>query len=988
MVLSLVFCVRPAVGQMISPSRLLGRYQQFVWQDQHGLPQNGISTVAQTADGYIWLATAEGVVRFDGVRFTAFDTGNTPELKSNNIAAVMADHTGALWACHGNGLNRYKDGRFTFFGTEQDLPDNRVGALFEDRAGDLWIGTEGGLYVYREGRFATYTTKDGLPDNRVMAFAEDAEGGLWIGTFGGLARFHNGRFTVYTTRDGLASNQISALCWDRAGTLWIGTDGSGVSRFNAGRFSSAGLPAGLQRNRVRTIAADHAGNVWIGSIGNGLFRFKDGRFDALTTRDGLANDFIQSVYPAPNGDVWLGTQGGGLVLLKDARFAVYTVQDGLPHEIITAIRADGEGALWVNSLGGLSRFKDGRFTVMTARDGLPDGRVRAFSADREGNLLVNTRVQVLRYREGRFSPYLTSAGSPLSNILADRAGNLWAGTQFDGLLCFREGQVTAYSTRDGLADNYITALFEDRAGALWVGTGNGLSRRSDGRFTTWTQKDGFPGKHMLSFYEDRAGQLWMGTDGNGLIRFSQGKFTAITTHAGLYDNLAFQILEDAGGNLWMSGNKGIYRAPLKELNEFADGRRKMVASFAYGAADGMLSRECNGASPAGWKTADGRLWFPTIKGLVAVNPQQRDTQPPLVAIEQVSLDGAALPAGQSLQGIQLWPGQENLEIQYTALSWNRPQQIRFKYQLLGADHDWVEAGTRRTAYYAHLKPGSYTFRVSADNGDGVWNETGASFKLVVVPPFYRTWWFLTLSLAGGVGLVLFGYKLRVRQLERARAVQEAFSHKLLVTQEEERRRMAIELHDGLGQNLLVIKNRAAIAKLTSRDLPAAFQQFDQIADSTMQAIQEVRQIAYNLRPHHLDNIGLTRSLEEMLRRVEESSGIGIACEIEALDGALPKEAEINFYRIVQEAVSNIVKHARATRAGVEIERREERLHLTIRDNGCGCTVEELAERRGLGLASIAERVRILGGSCRFESAPGKGTTVAVELPLPSQEPKP
>jgi signal transduction histidine kinase len=375
---------------------------------------------------------------------------------------------------------------------------------------------------------------------------------------------------------------------------------------------------------------------------------------------------------------------------------------------------------------------------------------------------------------------------------------------------------------------------------------------------------------------------------------------------------------------------------------------------------------------------------------VAINPLA-----PPVLIEDVQIDRQSVPNGifqsaiRNLQSaITLSPGQTNLDIHYTGLSFINSAQVRFKYKLEGLDADWNEVGTRRAAYYSYLPPGEYTFRVTAANRDGVWNEESASVRIIVRPHFYQTWWFWSLVIAGLFGVTLLGFKLRVNQVERARALQEAFSRRLMDSQEQERQRIAAELHDSLGQSLLVIKNRAALAKLTSHDLPAAFQQLDQIADSTTHAIQEVRQIAYNLRPHHLDNIGLTRSLEELLRRVEETSGLGIAYDIAPLDGAFPKEAEINCYRIVQEAISNIIKHAQATRAGVEIEREPERLLLTIRDNGCGFVVQEPGERRGFGLARMAERARLLGGSYRVESAPGKGTTVVVELPLAKQEPKP
>jgi len=298
------------------------------------------------------------------------------------------------------------------------------------------------------------------------------------------------------------------------------------------------------------------------------------------------------------------------------------------------------------------------------------------------------------------------------------------------LTLLSNGRFRTFDTRDGLADNEVTALYESRSGKVWVGTRNGSVNSfepSAQRFTSWTSKDGLPGDQVMAFYEDVAGNLWIGTNGGGLQRLRNGKFAAITVRNGLYDNLTFQILSDTqddSGDLWMSSNRGIFRVSLQELNDFADGRTDSVTSFVYGVSDGMLNRECNGASPAGWKTRDGRLWFPTVKGVVALDPRQRNIPPSRVAIERVILDRTPLPAGEP---IRIGPNHENLEIEYTGINWRRPQQIRFKYQLAGLNQEWVDAGTRRTAYFSHLPAGNYTFKVIADNGEGRWNTENVTF---------------------------------------------------------------------------------------------------------------------------------------------------------------------------------------------------------------------------------------------------------------------
>jgi ligand-binding sensor domain-containing protein/signal transduction histidine kinase len=982
-------------AQTFSPRKALGRYQQFVWLEEHGLPQNTVQAITRTRDGYLWLGTLAGLARFDGARFTVFNNGNTREINGSYITALLEDRQGNLWlGADGGGIARYRDGRFSLFTTRDGLPNNTTKALLEDRDGALWIGTNSGLARFKDGRFTVYTTRDGLPGDSIRALADDGAGGLWVGGAGGLARFKDGRFTVYTTRDGLLSDNVVSLCFDRAGNLWIGVE-TGLCRLRDGRFTVHGAGDGLSNLQVGAIFQDREDNLWFGTIGGGLFRLaaqaSDGRFARYTAKDGLPGDRVAAIYQDPEGDLWVGTDGG-LSQLRDGRFQVYGKPEGLAQDFAHGVYEDRAGGLWVGTVNGLSRFKDGKIISYTAKDGAPAYPIMSIREDQAGDLWIGSLGGgVVRFQNGRFSAWTAKDG--LANnlvraVLSDHAGNLWIGTHGSGLNLWRDGRFRLYTTREGLASNYVRVLFEDRAGNLWIGAeGGGVSRFKDGRFTTWTTQDGLARNFVVSFYEDRRGSLWIGTIDGGISRFKDGKFATITAKDGLYDNVAFQILSDTdddSGNLWMSCNRGIYRVSLRELNDFADGRIQSVTSFGYGVADGMLSRECNSGSPAGVRARDGRLWFPSTRGVVVIDPRRQNARTPLVVIERVTLNSSALPVGQILQ---IHPGQENLEIQYTGLSWIRPQQIRFRYKLVGLDQDWVEAGTRRTAYFPHLPPGAYTFTVIADNGEGVWNNEGQSLRIVVLPPFYRTWWFLTLVSLGVAGVTLFGYKLRVRQLQRARQAQENFSRRLIESQESERKRIATELHDSLGQHLLVIKNRAALGERLAPEPSPVREQLEEINASATQAISEVRAIAYNLRPVNLDRLGLTAVLEEMIEKVARSSGVQFSADIEPLDGLFTKEGEINCYRIIQESVNNIVRHAQATKAYVEIWREAGELCATVRDNGRGFDAEaalkhdDASRGSGLGLTSIGERVRLLGGALTLDSAPGRGATLNIRLPI-------
>lgn len=975
-------------GQTLSSRKVLGKYQQLIWQDQHGLPQNAANAIVRTRDGYLWIGTFEGAARFDGVRFTVFDGNNTPALHSNHqIMALLEDRAGNLWlGTNGGGLVRYRDGHFQAFSTADGLAHNHVRALWEDRAGNLWIGTDGGLNRWRAGRWTVFHARDGLPDERVSALAEDKAGGIWVGTEKGLAYFADDRVTIYSRREGLLSEYVYALLIDRAGTLWVGTGGGGLYLFQAGRFV-AHTARPLARMRIRALYEDRAGQLWVGTQDSGLALIKDDHCTFYATPDGLPNDTVVSFQQDPEGDMWVGTYSGGLCQLRTGRFQVYTVQDGLPHETSHSVLEDAAGRVWMGTAGGLAMLQAGSITSFTSRAGLPFNGIGALAEDRAGKLWIAGGSQFCWYQNGRFIPQRLQNGQSFNKavfqLLGDRAGNVWIGTGGSGLNLYRDGRYTLYTTREGLAGNFILTLYEDRAGGIWVGTQDGASRFYNGRFSSWTIKDGLGSNHILAFYEDQAGNVWIGTSGGGLSRWRDGKIVTITVKDGLYDNLAFQILsdtEDDSGNLWMSCNRGIYRVSLRELDDFLAGRRRRVTSYDYGVSDGMLSRECNGGAPSGWKTRDGRLWFPTVQGVVAIDPRLRELQPPQVVIEGADVDRQPVFVSQMLQ---LRPAQQNLEIRYTAISWRRAGQVRFKYQLIGLDYDWVEAGTRRTAYYSHLPPGAYVFKVIADNGEGVWNEEGQTLRVVVLPPFYRTWWFLTLAVLGLLGAVFAAFKYRVAQLDRRQAAQQAFARQLIESQEHERKRIAAELHDSLGQNLLIVKHRAQLGQRAAHDAPEFHEQFEWIIASASQSIEEVREIAQNLRPYHLDRLGLTKAIEVMIEKVAATTPVHFVAELVPLDDLFSKEDAITLYRVVQESLNNIVKHARASEVRVSVERLTDSLTLTICDNGRGfAPLAAAAQPSGFGLAGMAERVRMLGGQWRLDAQEGQGTTVTVQLHLP------
>jgi signal transduction histidine kinase len=721
---------------------------------------------------------------------------------------------------------------------------------------------------------------------------------------------------------------------------------------------SSGKPTELS---FKVVSSDRENSLWFGVEGGGLYRLRNQLVKTLSVDDGLIDKNVYSIFEDRGGDVWIGAWHAGLSRFRDGHITNYSTKEGLASGLVTSVYEDRQRRLWVaawhNFNGGLSVFRDGHF-------------VPAFEKQ-----IVPRQTQIWAIYEDRF-------------------GALWFGSS-RGLVRYHHDLFETFTTKDGLAGDDVRIILEDESG-LWIGTYGGLSRFENGRFTSWTEKDGLPSNAVRSLYKDADGTLWIGTYEGGLGRLKDNQLTRITARDGLYSNGVFQILEDRRGYFWMSSNRGIYRVERRELDEFAEGRRSAVNVTAFGRSDGMLNAECNGGmAPAGIKARDGRLWFPTQDGAAVIDPEAVvvNNVPPPVVIETAKVDNQTIgfatvsAASESTSAeIKLDPGAVNLEIQYTALSFLNAENMRFKYRLEGWDEEWVEAGTRRTAYYSRLAPGEYTFRVIAANSDGVWNDEGESLKITVLPRFYQTWWFYALTVLSIGLLVRLLYVYRLRQLEKISAAKTVYAQQLIESQEYERRRIAVELHDSIGQSLIVIRNRALMSLSTPDKHLKMVAQMEEISKSVAESIEEVRYISHNLHPHQLEYLGLTTALEAMIEAAAGSSGIEFAAEIDGVDDLLPKEAEINLYRIIQEGLNNILKHSGAARAVVSLKKTDGFLKLRIEDDGRGFYREKSSPpSRGLGLTGIAERAKMLGAEQKIISVPGTGTVISVQIKLPIKE---
>lgn len=956
-------------------------YLQTVWTTEDGLPQNSVNDILQSRDGYIWLATFGGLARFDGIKFTIFNSGNTPGFMSNRILSLLEDKNGAIWLTTQSGeVMTFKDGAGKTYTTADGLPDSDALAIKETRDGTIWVGTTNGLAKFQSGKFSIYTKQDGLPDNHIWSFNEDSKGHLWGITNKGLFEFEGKTFTIFNPSDGFPENSWLNLITGSKGNLWLNTK-NGLASFADGKFISYFNPKIKSDQNIITIYEGREGVLWISyALQESIYRFQNGIFTAYRIKG--KQEVLRTMFEDREGSLWMGTDGGGLIRLKKRKIQTYSTADGLPNDSVRGVVDDNKGGVWVAGLSGLSQFKDGKFTTYTNEDGMLSYELSALCFDRAGNLWIGSNYGLSKFKDGKFTNYTTELGvsnSQISSLFEDRDGNLWIGT-VSGLSKLHDGKFTVLTQSNGLVNNDVRYIMQTQDGALWFGTSGGLSRLQDGIFTNYTTEQGLSNNFIRDIFEEPDGTIWLGTYGGGLNRLKDGNIKSITSRNGLFDDFISRILPDERGNFWMLGNRGIFKVSRAGLNDFSEGRSTSFMTTSYGVEDGMLSSEGNGGvQPAGWKMSDGKMWFPTIKGIAVIETDITNTLPPPIVIEKVIIDRAAAPINRS---IEVNPGQENLEIEYTGLSFTRPAQVKFKYQLVGLDADWVNVGTRRTAYYSYLPSGEYTFQVMAENGDGVWSVSPATINIVVYPPFWRTWWFWLLCALIIVFLVFVIFRFRIAQLKRAHAAQEEFSHRLINAHETERRRIAAELHDSIGQSLAMIKNTAVFGTNNSKNLETAKQQLEQISSQSAHAITEVREIAYNLRPYLLDRLGLTKAISSLLNKIAAANVIKINVEIDEIDNLFAVEAEMSIYRIIQESLNNILKHADASEVFIVIRKKENSVSIKIQDNGRGFETQAVSNENkqgGFGLLGMSERVRMLGGNYSIESSRGNGTTVFVGI---------
>ena len=953
----------PAVA--LEPSTSLANYGRQAWAMENGLPQNTVRALAQTQDGFLWLGTEAGLVRFDGVEFQTYDRNSIPALPGNDVRCLLATRDGALWIGTGAGLARWKDGASRTFTTQDGLPANGILAVDEFEGGAIKVYTEQGPALLNGDRFQAISPKLLFSPNahfmpgansEAPAFVSELPEGVVITASPSGLYFLQGedrRVTAHLTpgRE-LPGSRIQAVFADRENALWIGTN-AGLVRWVNGRVDRFPVTDPLATASILTVMEDHEGNLWVGTETSGLDILRDQRFHTLDARDALTSDRITTVVEDSSGTLWAGTREDGLNALRheessDSRRVTrsMTVKDGLASNVILSLAAAPNGDLWVGTPDGLTRIHGNKVDTFTSADGLPDDFVRSLLIDTDGSLWIGTRRGLAHWAQGK-----------------NGSGSL-AGMR-------------TYTQENGLGSDLVGAMARDTRGDLWVATLAGLARLRGETISNFTTANGLSSNVVTALLPRADGTLLIGTQEHGWDAWDGNRFSAATQN-GLEQTTIHAILDDGSGHLWFATGNGIARC---DCNEMAGTGAAGTCShwMEFGTADGLRSREtATNSHPSAWRSRDGQLWFATPRGLVEVDPAHFpvNTIPPPVALERLQVDDVSQTLHEAGSLLKVPAGRVHFEFDYAGLSFVAPQKVHYRYMLDGFDHGWTDAGSRRAAYYTNIPPGKYTFRVQAANNDGVWNTTGASFNFELRPHFYQTLWFYALLLLALGGAVLLMLKRRLYVAER--------EFKAVLG---ERSRIAREIHDTLAQGYVGVSVQLEVVSelLRQHKMEDAGKQLDQTRDYVRHGLADARQSIWALRtPDANEN-----TLPVRLRRMAEAAGSDRLTARFSLFGAyrpLPAETEGELMRVAQEAIHNVKKHAEANQLWVQLKYDPETVTLEVRDDGRGGALEQaMGTSAGhFGLTGMKERAVAIGGTLEVSSARNEGTTIRLSVPARSE----
>jgi ligand-binding sensor domain-containing protein/signal transduction histidine kinase len=953
-----------AVGEGIGAPYEVGLsgYTKRLWDSQDGLSDQTIQDFAQAADGSLWIATKIGLLRFDGVRFSMFDRGPAAAALERGVNCLLVSRDGNLWiGTEGGGLVRFRNGAFQRYSTAGGVANEFVRAIYEDRNGEIWVGADQGLFRVAGASIAKIDGIAGTPPMFVRAFAEDQRGHLWVGGTT-ILEFKGTAFVrQYPLSGGPSANLITSMFSARNGTLWVGTLSGLHWLLPSGALDRvAGISA-----QVDAIHETSDGTIWIGTVGQGLFNYRHSQLFRIGPGN-LPSKTVKALLEDREGNIWIGTQSG-IMRLSSTPLGIVPFPAGADSEFET-LSYDSDGSIWVGASEHLFHIQDG-VAEPAEFPGLPHLRARVLLRDREGRLWIGSNGAGLYLESGsKISRFTTGHGlinDFVRAILESRDGSVWVGTD-GGLTHLGPKGSENLGTPQGLAYFSVTALFEDRSGDVWVGTSRGLTHISHGQIVHDAVTAALAQEQFWCINQDASGELWFGAS-SGLYGLKDGKMIHLTIAQGLASNTIYEILNDAKGNIWLGSPNAISRLRRSDLDTFKEGSAVSL-SFYEDSSDMDSATLYGGMQPEGAIAPNGDVWFPSNRGAIHIAASKIvPATSSSVTIDGIVAEGQPVPLKQK---IDLEPGNAQLEISYAVIRLGSQEGIRYRYTMEGLE-SWHEVFTRRTAYYTHLPPGKYRFRVQAYEVGNPGAVSEASILIVQRPHVYATPWFLVCCAASLVCVAFLVYRLRFRQMKiRFQAVNE------------ERARLAREMHDTVIQGCVGVSTllEAALGVETP-DEPLRDQLLNYATDQVRTTIESARDAVWSLRNASASTSDVGFLCEKLAHQFQSESGIPIECRITGSPVKLGEQATHEIVMAVKEAIANAITHADPSTIQIDVRFSGQEVAIEIRDDGCGFEPGSTQSNVGhYGILGMQERIHLLRGTLKIESDQTHGTMVRIVVP--------
>jgi signal transduction histidine kinase/ligand-binding sensor domain-containing protein len=971
----------PEAATALDPQVRLTQYRHTVWRVQDGYFASAPHAIAQTADGYIWIGTGAGLVKYDGVRFTPWVRPGETRPFTAAVYSLLGSSDGTLWIGTASRLLSLRNDKV------EEHVVGRINAIIEDRQHRIWVArsrppdSAGGLCQIAGEKPRCVGGDDRLRLPYAVTLSEEADGHLWVGSSGQLLRWRDdshrsyfrgplARFeglqavaSVIVAGDGVVwaaipregfgvfrilddapsrvtfmgarAANVNRLFEDRDRSMWMGTSNDGIYRVSGERIDRFGSDAGLSSNAVTGFFEDREGSLWV-ATSKGLDRFRDSRVLTFSTAEGLSADLAGSVLAGDDGRVWIANKGALDVIEGDT---VRSIR--LPGQNVTSLLQDHARRLWVGLDNELAIYQGRRFSKVTSRDGSSlIGAVISMTEDRDGDIwasVVGATRRLLRIRDMQVQEEFSTDQIPSARVVAaDPAGGIWLGLLDGQLGHYYRGQFETVPLQ--LGETPVLNLMIDGDGSVWASSALGLARVKDREVKNLTAKNGLPCDAITGAIRDRENTLW------------------------LYAKCGLIAIDDAEAERWS-------RQPDTTTLQYR----------VFDTLDGAMP-DASSFRPGLSKSPDGRLWFVNDAVLQMIDPGalRMNTVVPPVHVEALRVDRHDYGSA----GLVNLPARSrDIEISYTALSLAVPEKVRFRYRLDGRDREWHDAGTRRQAFYSDLPPGEYRFQVTASNHDGVWNEQGATLSFAIAPAYYQTTWFLVAAAGMVAAIALTAHRVRVRIVERRQQDISALNERLMKAQEQERVRIAGELHDGVMQEMLAATMMLGSAKRHAVGGSPVQSAIDKVQQKLIRVGTDLRQLSHGLHPPALQDAGLPNAVRDYCDEFSATSGIPVSCETDPAVDDLSRGSALALFRILQEALGNAAKHAQAAQITVQLARAGALVSLVIADDGVGFDRHRLPAMRGLGLITMRERAGQLSGRLEVQSAPGRGTTVRVVMPF-------